>query len=214
MSSILTYFMDRILILPGIIVGLCFHEYAHAKMSNVLGDPTPLYQGRVTLNPLAHVDPVGFICLLFFGFGWGKPVQINPNYYKNPRRGNILVGVAGVTMNLLIAFAGMAVLRLLYAVAPVFLSSEVGYIINQVLVGLIQINIVLLFFNLIPLPPLDGFGVVTNLFKLDRKPWFHKVYRMGPMILMLAIVFDLTSMILSPLVSGTYMGLVRIFFGI
>ena len=117
-------------------------------------------------------------------------------------------------MNLLIAFAGMAVLRLLYAVAPVFLSSEVGYIINQVLVGLIQINIVLLFFNLIPLPPLDGFGVVTNLFKLDRKPWFLKVYRMGPMILMLAIVFDLTSMILSPLVSGTYMGLVRIFFGI
>ena len=77
--------MDRILILPGIIVGLCFHEYAHAKMSNVLGDPTPLYQGRVTLNPMAHIDPMGFICLLFFGFGWGKPVQINPNYYKKTR---------------------------------------------------------------------------------------------------------------------------------
>ena len=206
--------MDRILILPGIIVGLCFHEYAHAKMSNVLGDPTPLYQGRVTLNPMAHIDPMGFICLLFFGFGWGKPVQINPNYYKKTRRGQILVGIAGVTMNLIIAIAGMGILRLLYALAPAFLATELGLIINQVIVGLIQINIVLLFFNLIPLPPLDGFGVVTNIFKLDRKPWFYKLYRMGPMILMLAIVFDLTSMIISPLVSGTYMGLVRVFFGI
>ena len=214
MSSILAYFMDRIMILPGIIVGLCFHEFAHAKMSNVLGDPTPVYQGRVSLNPAAHLDPIGFICLLFFGFGWGKPVQINPYYYKHRRRDEVLVGVAGVTMNLLIAIAGMGILRLLYAFAPVFLASTAGSIINQIMVGLVQINIVLMFFNLIPLPPLDGFGIVTNVFKLDRKPWFHQFYRMGPMILMFAIVFDLTSKILSPLVSITYMGLVRVFFGI
>ena len=117
-------------------------------------------------------------------------------------------------MNLIIAIVGMGILRLLYALAPAFLATDLGLIVNQVIVGLIQINIVLLFFNLIPLPPLDGFGVVTNIFKLDRKPWFYKLYRMGPMILMLAIVFDLTSVIISPLVSGTYMGLVRIFFGI
>ena len=214
MDSILAYLMDRIMILPGIIVGLCFHEFAHAKVSNMLGDPTPEYQGRVTLNPMAHIDPMGFICLMFFGFGWGKPVAINPTYYKRRRGGEIMVGLAGVVMNLLIAIAGMGILRLLYQFAPVFLMSQTGSIINQIIVGLIQINIVLMFFNLIPLPPLDGFGVVTNIFRLERKSWFPKFYRMGPMILMLAIIFDLTSKVLSPLVSGTYMMLVGIFFGI
>ena len=82
--------LSKLLTLPGIIIGLCFHEAAHAKMSDKLGDPTPSMQGRVTLNPMAHIDVIGFISLILFGFGWGKPVMIDPRYYKHPRRDVLL----------------------------------------------------------------------------------------------------------------------------
>ena len=95
--------MTKILTLPGIILGLSLHEFAHAWMSDRLGDPTPKRQGRLTINPLAHIDWIGFIALLFVGFGWGKPVMIDPGYYKNRRLGEFLTGIAGVTMNLIIA---------------------------------------------------------------------------------------------------------------
>ena len=97
--------LTKLLMLPGIIIGLSFHEFAHAWMSDKLGDPTPRRQGRVTINPMAHIDPIGFLALLLVGFGWGKPVQIDPGYYKHRRRDEFLVGIAGVTMNLLLAIA-------------------------------------------------------------------------------------------------------------
>ena len=95
--------LTKILMLPGIIIGLSFHEFAHAWVSDKLGDPTPRRQGRVTINPLAHIDWIGFLALLLVGFGWGKPVQIDPGYYKNRRRDEFLVSIAGVTMNLILA---------------------------------------------------------------------------------------------------------------
>ena len=88
--------LTKILMLPGIIIGLSFHEFAHAWVSDKLGDPTPRRQGRVTINPLAHIDWMGFLALLLVGFGWGKPVQIDPGYYKHRRRDEFLVGIAGV----------------------------------------------------------------------------------------------------------------------
>ena len=101
--SIWEWAYTKLLILPGIIIGLSFHEAAHAFASYKLGDPTPKFQGRLTLNPLKHFDPAGFIALLFIGFGWGVPVQINPDYYKNRRAGELIVSLAGVTANFLIA---------------------------------------------------------------------------------------------------------------
>lgn len=101
--SIWEWTYTKLLILPGIIIGLSFHEAAHAFASYKLGDPTPKFQGRLTLNPLKHFDPAGFIALLFIGFGWGVPVQINPDYYKNRRAGELIVSLAGVTANFLIA---------------------------------------------------------------------------------------------------------------
>ena len=95
---------ELVLTLPGLILGLTIHEFSHAKMANRLGDPTPDNQGRLTLNPLAHIDPVGFICLIFAGFGWGKAVQIDPSYFRNPPRDNMLVALAGPLSNLLLAF--------------------------------------------------------------------------------------------------------------
>ena len=95
--------------LPAIIIGISFHEYAHAKMAIKLGDPTPKMQGRDTLSPLSHMDPIGFICLLIAHFGWGRPVQIDPRYFKNPLKGQMIVSLAGPVMNLIIAFVSLLI---------------------------------------------------------------------------------------------------------
>lgn len=203
------FILGRIMIIPGIIIGLSLHEFAHAWMSHRLGDPTPAAQGRVTVNPFAHMDPVGFILLMILGFGWGKPVQVNPSYYKHRRLGEAAVSVAGVTMNLIIATAGMGILRLISLTSA---SGAIMDIIIQIMVGLVQINLVLMFFNLIPLPPLDGFGLITQIFNLERKSWYYRFYQLGPMFLMLMIVFHITSKIITPPVNLVYGLLVNLFF--
>lgn len=212
MSGITDYILARLMILPGIIIGLSFHEFGHAFASMKLGDPTPKSQGRVSLNPAAHIDPIGFISLLLLGFGWGKPVQIDPRWYKHRRRDEIIVGLAGVTMNLLLAIAFTAIMSVFYRYAGSFLSTGAGYIVLQMLIGVVQINLVLMVFNLLPVPPLDGFGIITQLFQLDRKPWYPRMYQLGPMILIILIVLNVTSLVLSPAVSWCYNMLINIFF--
>lgn len=213
MSSIISYILGRLIILPGIIIGLSFHEFAHAKASDMLRDPTPRLQGRVSLNPAAHIDPVGFLLLLLIGFGWGKPVQIDPRYYRNRRRDELIVSLAGVAMNLLIAVAAAGIMRLAYeSGAPFFFGTSAGNLLWSILQGIVSINLVLMFFNLIPLPPLDGFGIITQIFRLDRKPWYGRFYQLGPMFLMIIILFQLTSYVISPAVSWTYSLIMGIFF--
>ena len=213
MSSIISYILGRLIILPGIIIGLSFHEFAHAKASSVLGDPTPRLQGRVSLNPVSHIDPVGFLLLLLIGFGWGRPVQIDPRYYKHRRRDELIVSLAGVTMNLLIAVLTAGIMRLAYeAGSPFLFGTSAGGILWSVLQSAVSINLVLMFFNLIPLPPLDGFGIITQIFRLDRKPWYGRFYQLGPMFLMIIILFHLTSYVISPAGSWTYSLIMSIFF--
>lgn len=194
----------KLLMLPAIIIGLSFHEFAHAAVSNALGDPTPKLQGRVTINPLAHIDPFGFIALLIAGFGWGVPVQIDPRYYKNRRLGEILVALAGVTMNLMLAFVFAFIIRILFEFAPEFVSGYIGDLLVDILLNVVIVNIVLMVFNLIPVPPLDGFGILTQLFKLERYVWYYKIYDKGFIILMILIMFNVTSMILQPCVNFIY----------
>lgn len=212
MNSISDFIIGRLLIIPGILIGLSFHEFGHAFVSDRLGDPTPRLQGRVSLSPAAHIDPVGLIMLFIIGFGWGRPVQIDPQYYKHRRRDEILVSLAGVTMNLLLAICFMGVLRLIYQFAGGFVATTIGSIVWQIVIGIVQINLVLMFFNLIPLPPLDGFGIITQIFKLDNRSWYLNFYRMGPMFLMIIIIFNITSWIISPGVSFMYNLLSAIFF--
>ncbi len=212
MDSIMNYIIERIIILPGILVGLSFHEFGHAWMSARLGDPTPRLQGRVTLNPAAHIDVIGFASLLLLGFGWGKPVQVDPRYYRHKRRDELMVALAGVTINFFIALAGAALMKLFYTTGSAFLATSIGGIIWRILVGLVQINLVLMIFNLIPLPPLDGFGVITQLFHLDTKSWYARFCQLGPMILLIAIVLNLTSYIISPAVSALYLFILNLFF--
>jgi Zn-dependent protease len=193
--------LTKILMLPGIIIGLSFHEFAHAWVSDKLGDPTPRRQGRVTINPLAHIDWMGFLALLLVGFGWGKPVQIDPGYYKHRRRDEFLVGIAGVTMNLLLAVIFSIPARAMVRAFSGAPASDLVYNIYLMLFYIVSINVVLMIFNLIPCPPLDGWGILTQIFRLDRYSWWYKVYQYGTWILLALIVFNVTDLIITPLVT-------------
>lgn len=189
-------FLTKILTLPGIIIALSFHEFAHAWMSNKLGDPTPARQGRLTVNPMAHIDWIGFIALIFCGFGWGKPVMIDPYYYKNKRRDEFLVGIAGVTLNLVLAVVFSFPAKWLYSI---YLST--GLVLIEMAFYIfyytVMINLCLMIFNLIPCPPLDGWGLATQLFNLEKYDWYQTVYRYGPIILIGLILLNVTNPILT-----------------
>ena len=193
--------LNKILMLPGIIIGLSFHEFAHAWVSDKLCDPTPRGQGRVTINPLAHIDWIGFLALLLVGFGWGKPVQIDPSYYKNRRRDEFLVGIAGVTMNLLLAVIFSIPARMIVKAFSGAAPSDLVYNVYLMIFYVVSINVVLMIFNLIPCPPLDGWGIITQIFRLDKYSWWYKVYQYGTWILLALIVFNVTDRIITPLVS-------------
>lgn len=186
------WIMRTLIILPGIILGLSFHEFAHAWVANRCGDPTPKYHNRITINPAAHIDPLGFLALIFIGFGWGRPVVINPNNFRKPRRDELLVSLAGVTMNLILAFLFVGAIRLLYEFALGFMLSDLGMILQDILIWVVHINIVLMVFNLLPIPPLDGFNVLTQIFNLRNTEFYYRVYDKGFLILMILIVFNVT----------------------
>ena len=195
------WLMSKLRMLPGIIIGLAFHEFAHAKVAYKLGDPTPKMQGRVTINPLAHIDPVGLAALLFVGFGWGVPVQINPSNFRHRRRDELMVALAGVTMNLIIAIVFAIIAKVLYMTAgAVFLSSGVGSRLWFMIMYVIQINLVLMIFNLIPCPPLDGFSIISEIFNIKHTEFYWTLYRYGNWILIALIIFGITGMIISPCV--------------
>lgn len=200
-----TWIIDKLLLIPGIVLGLSLHEFGHAIVSTKLGDPTPKSQGRVTVNPLAHIDPIGMLALFFAGFGWGVPVQINPSYYKHRRRDEALVAVAGVTMNLIIVLLTTFALRFIVHLAPTsFFRTSIGGVLFEIIENIILINIVLMFFNLLPVPPLDGFNIVTQIFNLSKYEWYMPIYSNGFFILIMLIMFNITGYILNPLVRGVF----------
>ncbi len=161
------YLQYSIAALIAIIPAIALHEFGHAAMADKLGDPTPRMQGRLTVNPLAHFDPVGFIMIVItifagFGLGWGKPVQVNPTYFPKFRQGLILVAIAGPLMNLCLACLTLAVTYILFmGRVPLF-----GF--AQVLAStFLLVNFGLILFNMLPIPPLDGGNVLINI--LPRK---------------------------------------------
>lgn len=211
LSNPKTYLFDMLLTLPGIIVGLSFHEFAHALASNTFGDPTPKMQGRLTVNPVKHIDPFGFIALILCGFGWGIPVQIDNRYYKRPRLNEFIVSIAGVTMNFIIAILFAVITR--FAISTwgreVVLSDSIQGLIIKIFLYVVMVNITLMVFNLIPVPPLDGFGLVTELFNLRKTSWYSTIYQYGGVILLLMLLFGVISKILHPLTSGIYSAILQ-----
>ncbi len=204
--------ISKLINLPGILIALSFHEYAHAKMADALGDPTPRSQGRVTLNPIAHIDPLGFIALLLVGFGWGKPVQINGSYFKKFKRDEILVSAAGVTMNLVLAVLFAGIIKLMEVSGLDFMGTTAGSIAVDMLWGIVWINVILMVFNLIPVPPLDGFNILAELTHLRERGIYHQIYEKGPIILLILIFFNITDKIIGPAANFVLTSIVGLFF--
>lgn len=187
--------LDFILTGVSVLVALVLHELAHGFVSYKLGDETPKREGRLTLNPMVHLDLFGTICLLFFHFGWAKPVQINPYNYKNKKLGTVLVSLAGPFTNFLIALLGMFLLRL---------GSLLPTILVSFLYSLISINVGLGVFNLIPLPPLDGSKVLAAVLPQDLYMKYMSIEQYGIIILMVVLATGVLSPFLNILYSGAY----------
>ncbi|EMS73167.1 site-2 protease family protein [Ruminiclostridium cellobioparum] len=188
-----------LLSIPGLLLGFVLHEFAHAKMSDALGDPTPRSQGRITLDPRSHIDIIGFIVMLIAGFGWAKPVMTNPRFYKKPRRDDILVSIAGPLMNLLIAvvFYGLTKILLLSNI----LNNNIGKNVASLLVITAGINVVLFVLNMIPFPMFDGYHVISNLFNTWRYRFFNLLEQYGMFIFILLAVSGMLGKIISPVVN-------------
>lgn len=167
------YLQELIYTLPAILIAISAHEYAHGLVSYKLGDPTPKRDGRLTLNPFAHMDKMGTLCLVFFRMGWAKPVRINVGYYKNRKLGIILVALAGPMMNYLLAFVSM----LLYGVC-----YKNGFEAGTWFYYIAVVNVGLGTFNLIPIPPLDGSNVLMEIVP-KVQVFYRKIRRYAPIIL-------------------------------
>ena len=179
--------------LPGIILGLTVHEYCHALVAHMCGDSTSKDQGRVTLNPLKHIDPLGFIMLIFVGFGWAKPVQFNEQNLRNPKTDVIKIALAGPLSNAVIAMVLSIVFSLLSA-ATLSHTTPFWQVLSEVFIYAIYINWGLFIFNLIPLPPLDGSHLLLSQFK--RYPvLYNALYKYGSFLLFGLIIVSFATKI-------------------
>lgn len=180
---------DYIYIVVAALFAIILHEIAHGLVSTWLGDPTPKRQGRLSLNPLKHLDPIGTLCLIFFHVGWAKPVVVNPDYYKNKKRGMALVALAGPLMNFLLAIFSIIIMAIFVKVNA---YSNVLIIIYNFLLYFSVINLGLGIFNLIPIPPLDGSRILGAFLKDDTYEQYMKYERYG--FIIIAILLALSSL--------------------
>jgi len=197
-----------LMMLPGLVLALTFHEYAHAKMADKLGDPTPEDQGRLTLNPMAHMDPMGTICLLFAGFGWGKPVQVNGAYFRNPARDNMLVALAGPVMNFILAFVLFIILAFISIFAPA--TSSVWAIVSVIVLYAASLNISLGVFNLLPVPPLDGSKIFAYFLKGKAREFLYTLENYSWIIIMILFITEIPSYIVGPIAGWITTGMITL----
>lgn len=184
---------DMIFRIPALLITLTIHEYAHARMAVALGDPTPRVLGRMTLNPIAHLDPLGLIMMWLFKFGWAKPVPINPGNFRDSRKGIILVSLAGPVSNIVLAFLTFIVIVLLSISG--LINSEWAKVLGLIY----SYNIVFAVFNLLPLPPLDGSKIVASLLPGRQAYAFERLEAYGPWILLALVYLGIIGGITDPL---------------
>ena len=203
-----------LLTIPGVLIAITFHEFAHAYAATKLGDDTPMLENRLNLNPLSHIDPIGFSLLLFAGFGWGKPVAINPRNFNrkySQTAGEAIVASAGPIMNFIIAI----VLTLVYCAIIKFANAfayttNIGGIIVSIIQYTIMVNLGLGIFNLIPLPPLDGSKILINFLSYNAKQWIYDHESIFYIIFLVIWITGLAGNIISPILNFLYTGLIHI----
>lgn len=202
--------LSFVLSIPGILIAITFHEFAHAFAADKLGDDTPRRQGRLNLNPFTHLDLFGSIMLIFAGFGWGKPVEINPrNFNRNISlpKAEAIVSAAGPIMNFILAIVFEIITCAIYKFAPSFLYSEAGVIVNLILTSIVTINLGLGIFNLIPLPPLDGSKILSAFLSYNARNWMETHSQIFEIVFVALWIVGILSLIVSPLITVAYSGL-------
>jgi len=194
--------------LPGVLVAMTFHEFAHAFAATKLGDDTPRLQGRLNLNPLSHTDPVGILCLLLVGFGWGRPVEINPRNFDKKyslTKAEAIVSVAGPLMNFILAIIFTIILFAMDRYVTTITTTI--KVIADIISSIILMNIGLGVFNLIPVYPLDGSKVLFHFLPYKGREWVMQNQTMLTMILFAVILFtDITPYITAGVANGIFAG--------
>lgn len=208
--------------IPGILIAITFHEFAHAFAADKLGDDTPRRQGRLSLNPFTHLDLFGTIMLVFAGFGWGKPVEINPRNFNRDislNKAEAIVAAAGPIMNFIVAILFEIVLCLMIKFVPdlyvvggdIFATSEMWRVVAQIVMSIISINIGLGVFNLIPLPPLDGSKILSGFLPYNARNWLDSHSQIFELIFIALWIVGILSLIISPLISIINNGIMNLF---
>ena len=196
-------FASMIYRIPALLFAISIHEYAHAQCADSMGDPTARYMGRLTVNPLAHLDPIGAILLVVAGFGWAKGVPINVNNFRNRREGILKVSFAGPAANLFLCFLAALMMALLGRMG---MLSDGLY---KFLFWMQLYNVWFAFFNLIPVPPLDGSRILSELLPAKQSWQFNEIVDRYGFYILIALVFTgITSMIINPLANG-YLRLIQ-----
>ena len=188
--------------IPGVLVAITFHEFAHGITAYMLGDNTAKNEGRLSLNPFAHLDPIGTLMLVFLHIGWGRPVHINPSNFTRKfsmEKGEAIVSLAGPLMNIILAFVFGIVYFVVYKFATAaFIESEIGFIIMQMIMSTIITNVGLGVFNLIPLPQLDGSKIIRPFLPYKAKQWFMNNEQIFYLVFIVIWITGIAGRIISP----------------
>jgi Zn-dependent protease len=197
--------LQIIILAPPILLALTVHEFAHAYVAYRLGDPTAKDQGRLTLNPLKHLDPIGTLAFFIIKIGWAKPVPVNPNYFQNPRKDMLWVALAGPAVNFILAVISAMLTKIVWFIAASIPYSPIAEAIlvpvSEVLIASVWINLVLCIFNFLPIPPLDGSKILAGLLPHDAALKYASLERYGFVIILLLAFSGILSKMIMPIIS-------------
>ena len=199
------FITELIILAPPLLFALTFHEFAHGFIAYRLGDPTARDAGRLTLNPLKHLDPLGTIAFFFIKFGWAKPVPVNPRYFQNPKKDMLWVALAGPVTNLALAVISAILTKAIWTLASILPYSSTTEAIlvplNSMLIASVWINLVLCIFNFLPIPPLDGSRILMGLLPNNLALSYMRIERFGFIIILVLAFSGILSKVIVPVIS-------------
>ncbi|MGE6377258.1 site-2 protease family protein [Peribacillus muralis] len=197
LERFLAYDLDKLpYVIVSLLIAFTVHEFSHAYVAYKFGDPTAKNEGRVTLNPVSHLDPIGTLLILIAGFGWARPVPVNRFHFKNPKLAGVLVSFAGPFSNLIIAILGYLIF---YGLLAAGAGPDLPFFVQPFLTVLINLNVLLFVFNLIPLPPLDGYRIIQDLVSADLRAKMTQYEQYGSLIFLILIITPLSHYTIRPI---------------